>query len=125
LVQKYAPEIEKRLRWQWRRPQSTSRRVDETYVKVRGEWVYLYRTLDKYGNTIDFYLSPTRNSKAAWNGANDLIYFGKGGEMASNRADDQEISMLSLRLAARRRSRRRTDSIFLRQSKCSRDAIHF
>jgi len=37
-VQKYAPEIEKRLRWQWRRPQSTSWRVDETYVKVRGKW---------------------------------------------------------------------------------------
>ncbi len=33
-----------------------------------------------------------------WNGANDLIYFGKGGEMASNRLDDQEISMLSLHL---------------------------
>ena len=31
-VQKYAPEIEKRLRWQWRRPKSTSWRVDETYV---------------------------------------------------------------------------------------------
>jgi transposase, IS6 family len=64
-VQKYAPEIEKRLRWQWRRPQSTSWRVDETYVKVHGEWVYLYRALDKYGNTIDFYLSPTRTAKAA------------------------------------------------------------
>jgi hypothetical protein len=34
-VQRYAPEIEKRLRWHWRRPQSTSWRVDETYVKVR------------------------------------------------------------------------------------------
>ena len=33
-----------------------------------------------------------------WNGANDFIYFGKGGEMASNRADDQEINMLSLHL---------------------------
>jgi IS6 family transposase len=64
-VQKYAPEIEKRLRWQWRHPQSTSWRVDETYVKVRGKWVYLYRALDKHGNTIDFYLSPTRNAKAA------------------------------------------------------------
>ena len=64
-VQKYAPEIEKRLRWQWRRPQSTSWRVDETYVKVRGKWAYLYRALDKEGNTIDFYLSPTRNAKAA------------------------------------------------------------
>src|SRR5271170_1523257 len=57
-VQKYAPVIEKRLRWQWRRPRSTSWRVDETYVKVRGKWAYLYRALDKHGNTIDFYLSP-------------------------------------------------------------------
>ncbi len=64
-VQRYAPEIEKRLRWQWRRPKSTSWRVDETYVKVRGKWAYLYRALDKEGNTIDFYLSPTRNAKAA------------------------------------------------------------
>jgi len=64
-VQKYAPEIEKRLRWQWRRPRSTSWRVDETYVKVRGRWAYLYRAVDKFGNTIDFYLSPTRNTKAA------------------------------------------------------------
>ena len=40
-------------------------RVDETYVKVRGEWTYLYRALDKYGNTIDFYISPTRSAKAA------------------------------------------------------------
>jgi IS6 family transposase len=39
--------------------------VDETYVKVRGKWAYLYRALDKEGNTIDFYLSPTRNAKAA------------------------------------------------------------
>ena len=34
----------------------------------------------------------------SWNSANDFIFFGKGGEMASNRADDQEISMLSLHL---------------------------
>lgn len=41
---------------------STSWRVDETYVKVRGRWTYLYRAVDKFGNTIDFYLSPTRIS---------------------------------------------------------------
>lgn len=64
-VQRYAPEIEKRLRWQWCRPRSTSWRVDETYVKVSSEWAYLYRALDKHGNTINFYLSPTRNAKAA------------------------------------------------------------
>jgi transposase-like protein len=46
-VQRYAPEIEKRLRWQWRRPRSTSWRVYETYVRVRGKWTCLYRALDK------------------------------------------------------------------------------
>ena len=64
-VQTYAPEIEKRLRWQWRRPRSTSWRVDETYVKVGGKWAYLYRAIDKHGDTIDFYLSPTRSTQAA------------------------------------------------------------
>ena len=64
-VQRFAPEMEKRLRWQWRWPRSSSWRVDETYIKVRGQWAYLYRALDKFGNTIDFYLSATRNTKAA------------------------------------------------------------
>ena len=63
-VQRFAPEME-RLRWQWRRPQSRSWRGDETYIKVRGKWAYLYRAVDKLGNTIDFYLSATRNTKAA------------------------------------------------------------
>ena len=64
-VQHFAPEMERRLRWQWRWPRSRSWRIDETYVKVRGQWAYLYRALDKLGNTIDFYLSATRNTKAA------------------------------------------------------------
>ena len=37
-VQRFAPEMEKCLRWQWRRPQSRSWRIDETYIKVRGKW---------------------------------------------------------------------------------------
>lgn len=39
-VQHYAPLIEKRLRWFWRRPTSTSWRLDETYIKVKGKWAY-------------------------------------------------------------------------------------
>ena len=39
--------------------------MDETYVKVKGRWAYLYRAVEKEGNTIDFYLSPTRNAQAA------------------------------------------------------------
>jgi transposase, IS6 family len=45
-VQRYAPELEKRLRWYWKRPSMwRSWRVDETYVKVKGKWVYLYRVV--------------------------------------------------------------------------------
>ncbi len=43
----YAPQIEKRLR-QFRRPHCGSIRVDETYVKIRGKWRYLYRAIDKH-----------------------------------------------------------------------------
>ncbi len=48
-VQCYAPEMEKRLRWFWRRGFDPSWRLDETYVKVRGKWTYLYRAVDKRG----------------------------------------------------------------------------
>jgi len=64
-VQHYAPKMEKRLRYYWRPTLGYSWRVDETYIKVKGQWKYLYRAVDKRGNTIDFYLSSTRNTKAA------------------------------------------------------------
>ena len=63
-VQQYAPEFEKRIRW-YARPLSWSLRVDETYIKVKGQWKYLYRAVDKTGKTIDFMLSHTRDLKAA------------------------------------------------------------
>jgi transposase-like protein len=40
-------------------------RVDETYVKVAGQWAYLYRAIDRNGDTIDFMLSPRRTAKSA------------------------------------------------------------
>lgn len=40
-------------------------RIDETYVKVKGEWVYLYRVIGKHGKTLDFMLSKRRNKAAA------------------------------------------------------------
>src|SRR3546814_11648453 len=55
-VQCYAPEMEKRLRWFWRRGFDPSWRLDETYVKVRGKWTDLYRDVDKRGETIALYL---------------------------------------------------------------------
>jgi transposase, IS6 family len=63
-VQRYAPEMERRLR---SRLNSTndSWRVDETYVRVKGKWVYLYRAVDSSGATIDFLLSAKRDAAAA------------------------------------------------------------
>ncbi len=48
-------------------PCDRSWRMDETYIKVKGAWVYLYRAVDKYGKTLDFMFSPHRNKPAATN----------------------------------------------------------
>jgi transposase, IS6 family len=63
-VQAYVPEIDKRCRPHLK-PTNDSWRVDETYVKVRGKWMYLYRALDSAGNTLDFLLTATRSRQAA------------------------------------------------------------
>ena len=63
-VQRYVPEFEKR--WsRYARPVGDSWRVDETYLKIRGQWVYLYRAVDKAGRTVDFLLSRRRDMAAA------------------------------------------------------------
>jgi putative transposase len=57
-VQHYTPEFGKRWQ-QYVRPVGGSWWMNETYVKVRGEWVYLYRAVDKAGKTVDFLFEPT------------------------------------------------------------------
>ena len=64
-VQRYAPQMEKKLRWYYKRNHGLNWKVDETYIKVKGKWVYLYRAIDSRGHTIDFYLSTTRSKAAA------------------------------------------------------------
>lgn len=63
-VIKYAPECEKQFCRQ-QRPVGRSWRLDETNVKIKGKWAYLYRAVDKAGHTIDFLLTPKRDRDAA------------------------------------------------------------
>jgi transposase, IS6 family len=63
-VQQYAPEIEKRCRPHLKAC-NDSWKVDETYIKVKKIWMYLYRAVDSEGNTIEFFLSPTRDAETA------------------------------------------------------------
>jgi transposase-like protein len=63
-VRRYTPEFDKR----WGRFSTqvdASWRVDETYVRIRGQWAYLYRAVDSAGKTVDFRLSPRRNLSSA------------------------------------------------------------
>ncbi len=60
----YAPEIDKRSR-KYLKPTNDSMRVDETYIKVKGKWKYLYRAVDSNGETLDFMFSAKRDSQAA------------------------------------------------------------
>jgi putative transposase len=63
-VIKLVPLFEKTFR-KHKRPVGRSWRMDETYIKVRGEWKYLYRAVDKDGKTVDFLLRAHRDRAAA------------------------------------------------------------
>src|ERR1700744_761956 len=63
-VLKYAPLLEQEFRAR-KCPVGRSWRMDETYVRVKGVWKYLYRAVDKAGSTVDFLLIAKRDRKAA------------------------------------------------------------
>src|SRR3989442_4712555 len=63
-VVKYSPLLEEAFHRR-KRPVWVSWRMDETYIKVKGQWYYLYRAVDKHGQTIDFLLTEHRDTEAA------------------------------------------------------------
>ena len=80
-VIRYTPLLEAEFR---KRKKAVGRswRLDETYVKIRGQWRYLYRAVDKSGDTVDFLLTAVRDAAAAYrflrkaiaaNGAEDRL----------------------------------------------------
>jgi len=71
-VHQYSPEIEKKIR-RYLKPTNDSWRMDETYIRVKGEWKYLYRAVDSNGNTIDWF--RCKNNFAAFLGYNDCFLY--------------------------------------------------
>ena len=63
-VVKYSPQLEETFHRR-KRPVWVSWRMDETYIRVKGQWYYLYRAVDKTGQTIDFLLTKHRDERAA------------------------------------------------------------
>src|SRR3954447_16317499 len=63
-TQAYGPEVYKRLHGQVKRKSSTWH-MDETFVRIAGKWMYLFRAVDGHGQTVDFCLSDTRDRVAA------------------------------------------------------------
>ena len=62
----YSPSLRKKLRRYQFINTNSSWQLDETYVKVKGQWFYLYRAIDNQGNTLDFYFSKKRNNYLAY-----------------------------------------------------------
>lgn len=60
----YAPDLERRVKPQLK-PTNDSWKVDETYIKVKGDWLYQYRAVDSEGQTIEFFFSANRDAVAA------------------------------------------------------------
>ncbi len=63
-VIKFTPDVEKKVRRN-ARVSGKSWRLDETYIKVKGQWKYLYRAVDKEGSTVDYLLTSRRDRTAA------------------------------------------------------------
>ncbi|MDP2534137.1 IS6 family transposase [Photobacterium damselae subsp. piscicida] len=89
-VIRLAPLIEQNARAR-KHQVSSSWRMDETYIKIKGKWWYYYRAVDKYGDIVDFYLSQTRDEKSAQaflrkairtNGLPDQVVIDKSGANA-------------------------------------------
>lgn len=105
-VIRYSPELEQIFQ-QKKKPTGPRWRMDETYIKVNGKWKYLYRAVDKEGNTIDYLLTAKRDMKAAKrfftkaikrNGQPELVNIDKSGSNKAalnciNKKEEEQIEI--------------------------------
>jgi len=102
-VIKYAALLEKEFRGKHKRPTGMSWRMDETYVKNKGKWGFLYRAVDKEGDTVDFMFSAKRDRKAALRffkkaiGSNGLPYTVTIDKSGANNAALEQLNTLFLK----------------------------
>ncbi len=113
----YAPKLEKAFHKKKKRP-GNRWRMDETYLKVRGQWRYYYRAVDKEGNTIVFLLTAKRDTKAALrffnkaigrNGKPGLINIDKKG--GGNKTAINQFKMIIIDVKKIRHIKRITNSM--------------
>ena len=118
-VIRYSPELLERFNRR-KRPVSRKWHIDETYIKVRGQWMYLYRAIDSNGDTVEFWFSERRNLAAAKRFLNKALQrHGRPERIVidGNQTNREAILSCDTTDRLRDRSRRNLKPIRIRQSR--------
>ena len=96
----------------------TSWRMDETYIKVEGEWLFQYPAVDKYGHTIDFFFSKKRDTNAGHRFFNKAIgYHGKPEKITIDKSGANNAALEKINKALPKKDRIEIRKIKYSQSK--------
>ena len=105
-VIKYSPKLEAEFSQQHKRNIGSSWRMDETYIKIKGKWCYLYRAVDKSGATIDFMLSESRDELSAKRFFIKAIgYCGKPKKVTIDKSGSNNAALMSINKSLEEKSR--------------------